>query len=150
MQTSLARRQRRRRNGGSRGSGGGGAASRVAIALPLFLFGTLALLAVVGLGSALAAFNYYSTGLPDPKALLDHIQLSQETVVYDRTGTIELARFGAIKRTVVQYSQIPPVMVDATTSTEDQTFWQNAGFDPIGIVSAAVDTVTGKPRGAST
>ncbi len=150
MQTSLARRQRRRRNGGSRGSGGGGAASRVAIALPLFLFGTLALLAVVGLGSALAAFNYYSTGLPDPKALLDHIQLSQETVVYDRTGTIELARFGAIKRTVVQYSQIPPVMVDATTSVEDQTFWQNAGFDPIGIVSAAVDTVTGKPRGAST
>ncbi len=150
MQTSLARRQRHRRNGSRRGSGGGGAASRVAIALPLFLFGTLALLAVVGLGSALAAFNYYSTGLPDPKALLDNIQLSQETVVYDRTGTIELARFGAIKRTVVLYSQIPPVMVDATTSIEDKTFWQNAGFDPIGIVSAAVDTVTGKPRGAST
>ena len=150
MQTSLARRQRHRRNGTGRGSGGGRAASRVAIALPLFLFGTLALLAIVGFGSAVAAYSYYSQGLPDPKHLLDTIQLSQETVVYDRTGTIELARFGEIKRTVVPYSAIPPVMIDATTSTEDQTFWQNAGFDPIGILSAAVDTLTGKPRGAST
>ncbi len=49
MQTSLARRQRHRRNGSARGSGGGRAASSAAIALPLFLFGTLALLAIVGL-----------------------------------------------------------------------------------------------------
>jgi len=150
MQTSLARRQRHRRNGSSRGSGGGGAASGAAIALPLFLFGTLALLAIVGFGSVVAAYSYYSQGLPDPLPQLNNITFSQETVVYDRTGTIELARFGAIKRTVIPYSAIPPALVDATTSIEDKTFWQNAGFDPIGILSAALDTVTGNARGAST
>ena len=150
MRSSLARRQRRRRNGSARGSGGGHAASGAAIALPLFLFGTLALLALVGLGSVVAAYSYYSQGLPDPKTQLDNLTFSQETVVYDRTGTIELARFGAIKRTVTPYDQLPPVLIDATTSTEDKTFWQNAGFDPIGILSAAADTLTGKARGAST
>ncbi|HLY15310.1 MAG TPA: transglycosylase domain-containing protein [Candidatus Limnocylindrales bacterium] len=150
MQTSLARRQRHRRNGSNRGSGGGGAASGAAIALPLFLFGTLALLAIVGFGSVVAAYSYYSQGLPDPLPQLNNITFSQETVVYDRTGTIELARFGAIKRTVIPYSAMPPALVDATTSIEDKTFWQNAGFDPIGILSAALDTVTGNARGAST
>ena len=46
MQTSLARRRRHRRNGGR--PRGGGAASKVAIALPLFLFGTFVLLGLVG------------------------------------------------------------------------------------------------------
>ena len=150
MRSSLARRQRRRRNRSAQGSGGGHAATGVALALPLLLFGTLALLAIVGFGSAVAAYSYYSQGLPDPLPLLSNITFSQETVVYDRTGTIELARFGAIKRTVTPYAQIPPVLIDATTSTEDKTFWQNAGFDPIGILSAGVATVTGQPRGAST
>ncbi len=104
----------------------------------------------MGFGSAVAAYSYYNQGLPDPLPLLTNITFSQETVVYDRTGTIELARFGAIKRTITPYDQIPPVVIDATTSTEDKTFWQNAGFDPIGILSAAVATVTGQPRGAST
>ena len=150
MQTSLARRQRRRRNGSARGSGSGHAASGAAIALPLFLFGTLALLAIVGFGSVVAAYSYYSQGLPDPLPQLNNITFSQETVVYDRTGKIELARFGAIKRTVIPYSAMPPALIDATTSVEDKTFWQNAGFDPIGIISAALDTVTGNARGAST
>ena len=65
MQTSLARRRRHRRNGGRRGSGG--AASKVAIALPLFLFGTFVLLAVVGATAAVTAYGYYSQGLDGPQ-----------------------------------------------------------------------------------
>jgi penicillin-binding protein 1A len=33
---------------------------------------------------------------------------------------------------------------------EDKTFWANTGIDPIGIVSAALDTFTGDARGGST
>ena len=117
MQTSLTRRQRHRRNGTGRGSGGGRAASRVAIALPLFLFGTLALLAIVGFGSVVAAYSYYSQGLPDPLPALNKLAFTQETVVYDRTGTIELARFGEIRRTVIPYSEMPPVPVSYTHLT---------------------------------
>ena len=43
-----------------------------------------------------------------------------------------------------------PWLIDATTAVEDKTFWENAGFDPVGIVSAAIDTASGNGRGAST
>ena len=41
-------------------------------------------------------------------------------------------------------------MLDATTAIEDKDFWINAGFDPLGIISAGLDTISGRPRGAST
>src|SRR4249919_1963172 len=100
MQTSLARRRRHRRNGGRRKSS---AASKVAIALPLFLFGTFVLLGVVGATAAVAAYGYYSQGLEDPAKLLKNIDFAEETIVYDRTGKIELARFGQVKRDVVTF-----------------------------------------------
>ena len=36
-------------------------------------------------------------------------------------------------------SEIPPILLDATTAIEDKTFWENAGFDPVAIV-------VGRPR----
>ena len=48
------------------------------------------------------------------------------------------------------FDQIPTVLVDATTAVEDKTFWENAGFDPVAIFSAALDTLRGNSRGAST
>src|SRR6185437_15626271 len=116
MQTSLARRQRHRRIGNGRRQRPGGTARTVALALPLFLFGTFVLVGLIGLVGAVAAYNYYSTGLPDPKQALDTLTFDQQTIVYDRTGKIELARLGANKRQVVTFSQIPPEMIDATTS----------------------------------
>ncbi|HET7026058.1 MAG TPA: transglycosylase domain-containing protein [Candidatus Limnocylindrales bacterium] len=150
MQTSLARRQRHRRNGNGRKAPQGGAARRIAIALPLLLFASLLLLGVVGLVGAVAAYNYFSTGLQDPKTLLQNLTFDQQTIVYDRTGKVELARLGELKREVTPYAQIPAALVDATTSIEDKTFWDNAGFDPVGIISAGVDTIQGNERGAST
>ena len=61
----------------------------------------------------------------------------QESVVYDRTGTVELARFrSGESREVVTFDQIPPILIDAVTSVEDKTFWTNTGFDPVGVLSA--------------
>lgn len=150
MHTSLARRQRHRRNGNGRRRDGSGAASKVAIALPLFMFATFVVLGLVGAVTAVGAYGYYSQGLEDPKKLLDTLEFAEETVIYDRSRTVELARFGQFKRDVVAYDQIPGWLVDATTAIEDKTFWENAGFDPIGIVSAAIATAGGNERGAST
>src|SRR4029453_2733571 len=41
-------------------------------------------------------------------------------------------------------------LIDATTSIEDKDYWTNPGFDIGAIVSAGIDTLTGRPRGAST
>ncbi len=150
MQTSLARRQRQRRAGnGRRGSGASGARA-VAIALPLFLFGALAFLALAAFVTAVGAYGFYSRDLPDPKQVFEDLAFNQQTVVYDSTGTVELARFGGEKREVVPFDQIPPIVIDATTSIEDKTFWTNAGFDPAAFIKAGFDTLSGNERGAST
>jgi membrane peptidoglycan carboxypeptidase len=150
MNTSLARRQRHRRNGNGRRAGSGSART-IAIAFPLFLFSTFLLLGVVGFVAAVSAYGFYAQGLPDPKTKFGDLLFDEQTVVFDRTGKVELARFGQTQRQVIdKFDQLGPVLVDATTSIEDKTFWDNAGFDPLGIVSAAVDTARGQERGAST
>ena len=48
------------------------------------------------------------------------------------------------------FADIPPALIDATTSIEDKTFWENSGFDPAGFIAAAIDTIQGRDRGGST
>ena len=117
--------------------------------LAIILFVFLAGLGVLGALSAVVAYNVLASGLEDPSALTDY-RLPEETVLYDRTGQVELARFGAAKREVVTFDEIPPVLLDATTAIEDKTFWDNAGFDPVGIIAAGLDSFRGNSRGAST
>src|SRR5262245_20580524 len=80
---------------------------------------------------------------------MENYELPEESVVYDRNG-VELARFGEFKREVVTFDEIPPILLDATTAIEDSTFWENAGFDPVAIFSAGLDSIRGRGRGAST
>ena len=151
MQTSLARRQRHRRALG-RGSkpGSGITFGRILIAFLVVILVTGGL-AVAGGGLMLAsAYNKYAAGLPDPVTTLTNIPFEQQTVIYDRTGKIELARLGDLKRELVTFDQLPGEIIDATTAIEDKDFWTNPGFDPVGIVSAGIDTISGKPRGGST
>jgi peptidoglycan glycosyltransferase len=117
------------------------------LAIIVFVF-----LAGIGIIGALAAVSVYaamSTGLPPVSGLTD-LRLPQETVLLDRTGETELARFGEFKREVVPFDEIPPILLDATTAVEDKTFWENAGFDPTAIVAAGIDSLRGNSRGAST
>ncbi len=151
MQTSLARRQRHRRALGRRPGGRSGSRIAGAVgAIAVALFAGSLFVAVAGLVFVVGVYNHYAAGLPDPAAALQDIQFDQQTVVYDRTGKIELARLGDLKREVVTFAELTPEIIDATTAIEDKDFWTNAGFDPAGIISAGLDTISGRPRGAST
>ena len=150
MQTALQRRQRHRRQGAARRGRGGGSARRAALAIPLLLFSSFLILGGVGFIGTVTAYAYYSRDLPDPAQLLDQIGFEQPSIVYDRTGQVELARFGVLRRELVSFADIPPEMIDATTSIEDKDFWTNPGFDVSAVVSAGLDTLSGRPRGAST
>ena len=115
-------------------------------ALILFFF-----LAGIGAIGALATISLYTglaTGL-NPVTDMEDYELPEESIVFDRNGT-ELARFGEFKREVVEFEEIPPILLDATTAIEDKTFWENAGFDPVAIFSAGLDSLRGRGRGAST
>ena len=150
MHTSLARRQRHRRSGAARRPRGGHAARNVAIAIPIALFATFMLVGLVGFLGVVTAYAYYSQGLDDPKELLTNIDFEEQTIVYDRTGKTELARLGDLRRELVKFEQIPPELLDATTSIEDKDFWENPGFDFGGFVAATIETLNGRPRGGST
>src|SRR6478735_3266379 len=152
MQTSLARRQRHRRALHRRPQGrtGSSTVGQILLVVLMVFILTGGLLAGAGAVVAVGAYNYYAAGLPDPVEALTNIPFEQQTVIYDRTGKIELARLGDLKRELVTFDQLTGEIIDATTAIEDKDFWSNPGFDPIGIVSAGLDTLQGKARGAST
>jgi membrane peptidoglycan carboxypeptidase len=150
MQTALQRRQRHRRNGAARRGRGGGSARRAALAIPLLLFASFIVLGSVGFIGTVSAYAYYSRDLKDPATALEGLGFEQPSIVYDRTGTIELARFGVLRRELIGFTDIPPEMIDATTAVEDKDFWTNPGFDIGAVISAGLDTISGRPRGAST
>ncbi|MFL5756312.1 MAG: transglycosylase domain-containing protein [Chloroflexota bacterium] len=115
----------------------------------MLIFGALLALGVVAAVAAVGAFVSLSQQLPDPHDL-DRIVTPEESIIYARDGKTELARFGQFQREIVDFKDIPPVLVDATTAVEDKTFWDNPGFDPVAIAKAGVDTIRGNGRGAST
>ena len=52
---------------------------------------------------------------------------------------------------MVAFGDVPELVLDATTSAEDRTFWANGGFDAPAIISAAAEGASGsRERGAST
>src|SRR2546427_1252078 len=150
MQTSLARRQRHRRLGTARRPSDSSAVRRTVIVIPFLVFALFLSAGLAGFLGAVAAYNYYSQGLPDPKVLLTALAFDQQTTIVDRTGAYELARLGERTREVIPCADIPPEVIDATTAIEDKDFWSNPGFDFGGFVSATVDPLNGRPRGGST
>ena len=97
------------------------------------------LLPVMGI-PALAAS---AVGPLPPVSGLSSSNLEQDTLIYDRHGTL-LADIGKAgdHRIVVPLSYISPLLVKATLATEDRTFYKNIGVDVGGIFRAAVADYT--------
>ncbi len=93
----------------------------------------------------MAAVTVLSDDLPDPSTL-GSLTFSQPTIIYDRTGEVPLGTFQREKRRVVGYDAVPHLILDATTTAEDRTFWRNGGYDPAAILSAAAEHANGGER----
>jgi penicillin-binding protein 1A len=148
--TSNRRRWLAARHTTKRRSGGG---SMLLPIVGILLLGMLVMAGgLVGMG-ALAGVATVATleqGLPDPSEL-ERLDFDQPTTVYDRTGETELGRFLLVNRRAVTYREIPRLVLDATTTAEDRTFWANEGYDVAAIMSAIAENTAGlSERGAST
>ena len=111
---------------------------------------TLAMVMAIALIVVTSTLDVLTAGLPDP-AMLESLTFAQPTIVYDREGKVELGRFQSERRRVVAFDEVPRLVLDATTTAEDRTFWENAGIDLAAIVSAVGDAAAGQgERGAST
>ncbi len=115
-----------------------GVAAVIAVALFVLVTGSL--------------FAYFAKDLPSPDKIIND-NVSQTTKLYDRTGkTVLYEIHGAQNRTIVQLSDIPQNMRNATIAIEDKDFYKHHGFDFIGILRAVFkDVSTGSlSQGGST
>ncbi len=114
-----------------------GCFTRIIIASIILAIGGVAL-AVIG-----AALGYQSiaSDLPEPTQLLEQASDFETARIYDRDGNLlySLIDPNAGDRTRVTLDQISPHLVNATIATEDSRFYENPGFDPIGIARAIVE-----------
>jgi penicillin-binding protein 1A len=93
------------------------------------------LLGVVALGSAAGLLFVYSSDLPEIRALEDY-RPNVVTELYADDGQ-EIGNFALQRRILLSWEQIPPVLKDAITSTEDQHFFEHWGVDLPRVVEAA-------------
>ncbi len=101
--------------------------------LSLYAFGMF-LLGILGIGVAFA--------MTDVPAANDFSR-SQATIVYWSDGTTELGRFSAENRESVDIEDIPEHVRHAVIAAEDRSFYDNSGFDPLGIARAGWNSITG-------
>ncbi|HEY9409802.1 MAG TPA: transglycosylase domain-containing protein [Jiangellaceae bacterium] len=102
-------------------------------AFGLYILG-FGLLGVIGVGVA-----YAMTDVPEAN---DFAQ-SESTIVYWSDGTTELGRFNAENRESVGISDIPEHVQHAVVAAEDRSFYDNNGFDPVGILRAGIGYIRG-------
>ena len=102
--------------------------------LPAVILATFAALGVGIVLSAVFLYTAYAGSLPEVTALEDYTP-DEGSLVVSADGR-ELATFAATNRRVVDYDEIPDVLVEATVAAEDHTFWDNPCVDPRAIVRA--------------
>lgn len=89
--------------------------------------------------------------LPNPNRLIDR-QIAQSTKIYDRTGeTVLYEIHGNEKRTLVNLSDLPPYVKNATIAIEDKDFYKHGGFSLWAMFRTAITNVLrGQSAGGST
>src|SRR5688572_29896696 len=104
---------------------------------------TVASATVIAAGGAVGVtIATLEQGLPDVRAFRD-LGFAQPTEVFDRSGKVRLARFWEERREVVKYEDIPQLILDVTTAVEDDTFWENPGFDLEATINAFATEIGG-------
>ncbi len=90
----------------------------------------------------------YSEGLPDPEELASY-EPQTLSRVYSEDGIL-MDEYLRERRVFVPIDEVPDLVKQAFISAEDKNFYSHPGFDARGMVSAAIDTLQGNTRGAST
>lgn len=120
------------------------------IAVVSLIFGLIAFL--LGVLAFTIAMAWISRDLPEPNTLLTR-DIAQSTKIYDRTGEVLLYEIhGDEKRTLVEISEMPEYLKQATIALEDRDFYNHSGINYKRIVKAIyVDIIERrKAQGAST
>ena len=110
------------------------------IFLTLFIFGIIGVIGFcVYIAKTAPEFNEELLYISDP------------TVVLDKNGN-EIAKLGSEKRVILEYDEIPEVLIDAILATEDSRFFEHNGVDWARFLKASFLQLLGQSEagGAST
>lgn len=90
----------------------------------LFFFTGLGVF-LIGFITFLAMIVHYGKDIPDPNRLIER-KVAQSSKIYDRTGEHLLYEFhNDIKRTIINYENIPTHAINAVIAIEDRDFYNN-------------------------
>ncbi len=148
--------QSAREKGRSRAIGCAGALVRGCcrlLVLSLQLGLIVGLLALVGAGVGYAYLNNQLADAIDRVVSYQGSGPGGTPRFFDRNGQLLFELHTAERRRWLDYEEIPRAVIDATIAVEDDTFWQNPGFDAPAIVAALIRNLRnggGRPVGAST
>ncbi len=108
------------------------------ITLLVLFVGALLLTSAAAIGYSVVAAD-----LPRPSELRNRASTFETARIYDRNGQLlyALADPNAGNRTYVTLDRISPFLIQATIATEDRRFYDNPGFDPIGLTRAVIQAV---------
>jgi len=110
-----------------------------------FLLASILGIGILGIGIFIAA--YLLIDVPEP----EDVATAESTTVYYADGETEMGQFATIRRHIIDTSELPDHVGDAIVASEDRRFYSNAGVDPVGIVRAFINNITGgKRQGGST
>ena len=112
---------------------------------------SIILIAGIALISVALVFALYII-ISSPDFDKEKLYSKESSVLYYNDGKTELARLGQYDRVLVNYDELPQVLIDAIVATEDSRFFQHNGLDMARFAKASVGQVLGndKAGGAST
>ena len=87
----------------------------------------------------------------DQLSTIVNLKPEDNSLVYDRDGK-KIGEFFNTYNIYIPYNKLPKNMIDAIIAIEDRNFWTHEGFDPKGIMRAALSKLKGDriEQGAST
>ena len=113
------------------------------------IFSWLTTAALLGAAVIGGVFWMYSQDLPDHEALANYTPPTISRI-YSGEGRI-IDEFARERRLYTPAEEIPDLVKYAFISVEDKNFYSHKGYDPLGIVKAAIQCAQGaRCRGAST
>lgn len=105
---------------------------------------------LIGVATVAGVYLYVAPSLPSVSILKD-IHLQVPLRIYTRDGRL-IGMYGNKRRIPLHYKDLPPMLVEAFISAEDDRFFEHPGLDLRSLVRASINLiVTGrKSQGAST
>ncbi len=106
---------------------------------------TIITLALLGILATVGVYYYLKPDLPSVEVLRD-VQFQVPLQVYTSDGAL-IAEYGDKKRSPITYDELPPHLVQAIVSAEDNRFFEHPGVDYQGLLRAAYHLITTGQKG---